>query len=127
MKNSTIIPVTVAVLIGLMIFMMNDRTLSSEHVQKQEIAKEDALLWAKARNFYYGLPTEMNVLTDEVELAKSELGQLLYFDTRLIINNEQRIYSSGNRGLGGILKNVDWRNPGTLKSNTCNTSIIRNL
>lgn len=102
MKKGTIIPITVAVLIGLMIFMMNERTLPSENVQKQEVTKEDALLWAKARNFYYGLPTEVDILSDEVELAKSELGQLLYFDTRLSINNEQSCNSCHNLQSYGV-------------------------
>ncbi|EKB51094.1 cytochrome-c peroxidase [Cecembia lonarensis] len=87
--KGTIIPVGVSILIGLLIFTMIHVEEEKTSQEKTNIDKEDILLWAKARNYFMALRVDDKKETDELENERFELGQLLYFDTRLSVNNEQ--------------------------------------
>lgn len=101
MNKGTLIPVTFAVLLTLLVYSFvktpKNRPLTNERIK---VEKEDALLWAKARNYYTALP-ELEDL-DPIEKEKVKLGQLLYFDTRLSINNEQSCNSCHDLATYGV-------------------------
>lgn len=89
MSKGTFLPILAAVLIGLLIYVMIQRPEEQLKGEKQPLSKEDVLLWAKARNSFLPITSPDGSQESDVEKAKVELGQMLYFDTRLSINNEQ--------------------------------------
>ena len=89
MSKGTFLPILAAVLIALLIFVMNQRPEEQTKREKQPLSKDDVMLWAKARNSFLPLKSIDDSHESEEEKARVELGQMLYFDTRLSINNEQ--------------------------------------